>query len=66
MSEKREKISRSEIRDALLRSGYLLESRIESRLREHWGYVETNASYQDPETGKSREFDVYSIDAVKA
>ena len=66
MSEKRDKISRNEIRDALLRSGYLLESRVESRLREHWGYVETNASYQDPETGKSRELDVYSMAAVKA
>jgi hypothetical protein len=66
MSEKRDKISRNEIRDSLLRSGYLLESRVENRLREHWGYVETNASYQDPETGKSRELDVYSMAVVKA
>ncbi len=66
MSDKREKIRRNEIRGALLRSGYLLESRVEHRLRDHWGYVETNASYQDPETGKSRELDVYSMVAVKA
>ena len=54
------------MRDALLRSGYLLESRVENRLREHWGYVEANASYQDPETGKSRELDVYSMAVAKA
>ncbi|MBI3060149.1 MAG: hypothetical protein HYY81_12755 [Deltaproteobacteria bacterium] len=66
MPEEENKINRGEIRDALLRSGYLLESRVESCLREHWGFVETNASYEDPETGKSRELDVYSMTAVKA
>ncbi len=54
------------MREALLRSGYLLESRVESKLREVWGYVEANATYPDPETGKSREFDVYAMKTNKA
>ncbi len=52
MLEEGSKISRGEIQDSLLHSGYLLESRVESYLREHWTYVETNASYEDPETGR--------------
>jgi len=66
MPEEENKISRGEIRDALIRSGYLLESRVEGCLRKHWGYVEANASYEDPETEKSRELDVYSMTALKA
>lgn len=58
--------NRREIKDALLRSGYLIESRIENTLRKRWGYVEANASYEDPETGKSRELDLYSMLAQKA
>jgi hypothetical protein len=58
-----DKITRAEMRDALLRSGYLLESRVEAVLRQRWGYVEANATYPDPETGKSREFDVFAMSA---
>jgi hypothetical protein len=54
------------MRDALLRSGYLLESRVESQLREHWGYVEANATYLDPGTGQSREFDACATIAENA
>lgn len=54
------------MREALLRSGYLLESRIESKLRERWGYVEANPTYPDPDTDKSREFDVYAMKAYPA
>jgi hypothetical protein len=61
------KINRSEMRQALLRSGYLLESRIESYLRDrHWGYVEANPTYEDPETGKSREYDVFAMYGLPA
>jgi hypothetical protein len=60
-----DKITRAEMKTALLRSGYLLESRVESLLREHWGYVEANCTYPDPETGKSREFDLYGISGRK-
>ena len=56
------KITRSEMGQALLRSGYLLEHRVETCLRdEHWGYVEANPTYEDPETGKSREYDVFAL-----
>jgi len=61
-----DKITRAEMRDALRRSGYLLESRVESLLREHWGYVEANATYPDQETGKSREFDLFGMIAHQA
>lgn len=61
-----DKITRPEMTDALLRSGYLLESRVETVLREGFGYAETNPTYPDPETGKSREFDVYAMTAHRA
>ena len=52
--------------EALLRSGYLLESRVESELRKEWGYVEANPTYVDPDTGKSREFDLYAMSVARA
>lgn len=59
-------ISRKELKQALLRSGYLLEARVEAVIRERWGHVETNASYEDPDTKKSREYDISSLVAYKA
>lgn len=64
--EAQAEISRHEIKEAILRSGYLLESRVEAVLRDLWGYVETNTSYQDPRTSVSRELDVFSLSAEKA
>ena len=61
-----DKITRAEMTGALLRSGYLLESRVESKLRRQWGYVEANPTYVDPGTGKSREFDLYALNAERA
>lgn len=60
------KISTDETKEALLRSGYLLEYRIEGILRQNAYYVEANEAYPDPETGKSRELDIYAIGATKA
>lgn len=60
------KITRPEMRDALLRSGYLLEGRVETMLRDRWLYVETNATYEDPESGKSREYDIYAMSDCNA
>ena len=48
------------------RSGYLVEVRVESVLSERFGYTEANASYEDPETKKSREYDIYSMAAYSA
>jgi len=52
--------------EALLRSGYLLESRVASKLRRQWGYVEANPTYVDPDTGKSREFDLLALSVRRA
>jgi hypothetical protein len=59
-------ITRPEAIEALVRSGYLLESRLESRLQRAGYYVEANHTYPDPDTGKSREFDLYAMGAVRA
>jgi len=56
-----DKISSEEIKDALTRSGYLLESRLEKVLRENGFYVEANSAYLDSETTKSRELDLYAM-----
>jgi hypothetical protein len=60
------RITFDEAREAMLRSGYLLESRVESVLISEGYYVEANASYQDPVTSKSREFDIFALTAEKA
>lgn len=54
-------ISREEIKDALLRSGYLLESRVEGFLWEKGYPAEANSPYPDPREDKARELDVYAI-----
>lgn len=62
----KEKISLDEAKDALLRSGYLLETRLETLLSKRAYFVEANGAYPDPETGKSREFDLYAMGAHRA
>src|SRR5881409_1427963 len=61
-----DRISLDEAKDALLRSGYLLESRLESVLSKRGYYVEANEAYPDPDTGKAREFDLYAMSARRA
>lgn len=56
-------ITKTQARQALLRSGYLLESRIESFLAERGYYVQANSVYTDPVTSKSREIDLYALGA---
>jgi hypothetical protein len=65
-NESRNLISRSEAQRALLQSGYLLETRLETHLQRSGYYVEANNSYPDPDTGKSRELDLYGMTAIKA
>jgi hypothetical protein len=65
-SKPAERISLDEAKDALLRSGYLLESRLETALSRKGYYVEANEAYPDPESGKTREFDLYAISAHRA
>jgi hypothetical protein len=59
-------ITLDEAKEALLRSGYLLESRIETIFRRKAYYVQSNSVYPDPRTGTSRELDVYALGAIKA
>lgn len=47
------------MRDAILRSGYLLERRVAAVLAKAGYKAVTNRGFTDPETGKSREYDVY-------
>ena len=60
---KSEVITNNEAEQALLRSGYLLESRLESLLVESNYIVDANTAYPDPETGKSRELDIKAVRA---
>ena len=55
-----------EIREAVLRSGYLLESRLDTILRRKGYCVKPNSAYPDPSTHKSREFDLYAMKAQNA
>lgn len=57
------KVSHDQIRDAVRRSGYLLEYRIEQVLGRYGYMVQANQAYPDPITGKSRELDISAIKA---
>jgi hypothetical protein len=59
-----DKISEQEVKQALLRSGYLLEHRVEALLRHDDWYVEANGAYHDSETNKSRELDIFALKLV--
>jgi hypothetical protein len=56
-------ITLPEAREALLRSGYLLEHRLEAILRRREWYVQANDAYLEKETNKSRELDIYALRA---
>jgi hypothetical protein len=48
-------ITIEEMKDALKRSGYLIEQRVEKIFAEYGYYVQTNPAFCDLLTGKSRE-----------
>jgi len=54
-------LSEEDMRNALLRSGYLLEHRVETLLRRKDWFVEGSQAYRDTETGKSRELDLSAL-----
>ncbi len=60
-----QEISEQEMKDALKRSGYFLEGRLEAILRRRGYYIELNCPYKDRDTGKSRELDLYAIRATR-
>lgn len=68
MSTKRQvgdgRIATKQMKEAIIRSGYLLEQRVEPIIRQAFGYVETNPAFRDPDTGKSREIDIRALAGV--
>jgi hypothetical protein len=60
-----DRISQEEIREAITRSGYLLEQRIKPKVEKHGYFVETNQAYPDPQTGISREFDISAMGGIR-
>lgn len=57
---KDDKPNKQEILDCLLRSGYLLESRLVNALNEAGYFVDPNQTIIDKNTGKSREIDIFA------
>jgi hypothetical protein len=55
------KITPDEAKEALQRSGYLIEARVAARLERSGYYVQANDAYIDPTTSKSRELDAFAI-----
>jgi len=58
-------ITLKEMKESILRSGYLIEQRVETILRDRGYFVEANAAYPDPITGKSREIDIEATSAIQ-
>jgi hypothetical protein len=61
--ENNDKINAEEMKDALKRSGYLLESRLLKILSDNEYTLYPNEVYPDPVTGKSREIDVFGLNS---
>jgi len=59
------KIERAAMREAIERSGYLMEQRVLLVLEKADYYVESNPVYPDPITGKSREYDFSASAALR-
>jgi hypothetical protein len=59
-NEPSDNIDLEQLREALARSGYLLESRLEAHLRRLEFRVELNGLFPDPESGKGRELDIHA------
>jgi len=54
-----------EMQDAILRSGYALEQRIEPVFAKEGFFVDLNPVFPDSDTGKSREYDLSAITAYE-
>jgi hypothetical protein len=58
-------VDEATMKDAIQRSGYLLERRVATSLRNLGYKAVTNKGFFDPETNKSREYDVYSYKEIE-
>jgi len=56
-------ISTKQMKEAIQKSGYLLEQRVEPILTKEGYFVQMNSVFPDPETGKSREIDISALSA---
>jgi len=59
-------ISEAEMKQALARSGYLLEARVEDLLARRGYLVDANIGYPDPLEGKIRELDARAMTFASA
>lgn len=64
--KERKFITRDEIKDAISRSGYLIEQRVAQSLSSNDYYVGLNLTFTDPNTGKTREIDIKADSAYKS
>jgi hypothetical protein len=58
------RITTSQMKEAIQHSGYLLEQRVEPIIKNSGYYVETNPIFRDPDTDKSREIDISALAGV--
>jgi len=65
MSSNVKKINLQEMKDAISRSGYLIEQRIEPIVEARGFFIETDTAFKDLETGKSREIDIYALSGTR-
>ncbi|MGD0460961.1 MAG: hypothetical protein ABSB74_00590 [Tepidisphaeraceae bacterium] len=61
----KDQISDDELRNALIRSGYLLETRVARVFQDRSTYVEPSSVYLDPTGEASRELDVFAMDGTE-
>jgi len=64
MTEHEDRITDEEAMASIIRSGYLLELRLESVFSDHDFHVRMSPAYPDEVTGKSRELDIYAMSAL--
>jgi hypothetical protein len=59
------KITVKEIKDAIQKSGYLLEQRVLPIFEKFYGPIDLNSIFPDPVSGKSREIDIKTLGVEK-
>jgi hypothetical protein len=56
-----DQITHAQMKEAIQRSGYMMEQRIFPVIEDNGYYVEQNRVYPDPTTGKPREYDFFAM-----
>jgi len=60
-----QKISVQELKKTIMKSGYLIEQRVEHIIEKKGYYVQANTVFRDEETGKSREIDLEALAGIQ-